>query len=68
MSDIYAYVTTYCNRAHRMSDGKPIEHECRIIPPRALKLEREGDFSGAIQVLQLERKPRYMMRGIKRVK
>jgi hypothetical protein len=48
---IYAYVTSYCNHAHRMSDGKPIKHECRIIPPRALKLEREGDIRGAIDVL-----------------
>jgi hypothetical protein len=35
------YVTTFCNFAHRLSDGKPIEHECYIIPPKLLRTEME---------------------------
>lgn len=52
MREIYAYVSSYCNHPHRMADGKPIKHECYIIPPLALKREREGDVSGAIMVMQ----------------
>ncbi len=60
----YFYVTTYCNFAHRLADGKPIRHECRIIPPKALELERAGDTAGAIAVLQ-SAAPRMMRRGTK---
>lgn len=39
------YVTSFCNHAHRLSDGKPINHECYIIPPRLLKMEMNcGDW------------------------
>ena len=38
------YCTTFCNRAHRLSDGKPVAHECYILNPKALQLEREGQF------------------------
>ncbi len=33
------YVTTFCNFPHRLRDGKPIGHECYIIPPSLLRLE-----------------------------
>lgn len=49
------YVTTYCNKAHRLSDGKPVGHECYILPPEALRLEREGKFDEAIEILQKAR-------------
>lgn len=45
------YVTTYCNMAHRVSDGVPIDHMCAIIPPAALAAEMEGDYAKAIQLL-----------------
>jgi hypothetical protein len=45
------YVSTYCNHAHRLSDGKPVEHECRIIPPKALEAELAGDYELAIAIL-----------------
>lgn len=41
------YVSSYCNFPHRVSDGRPIEHECRIIPPLALWAERDGDYEAA---------------------
>ena len=45
------YCSTYCNQAHRVSDGKPIGHECRILPVKALHAEMEGDYETAISIL-----------------
>lgn len=47
-----SYVTTYCNHAHRLSDGAPIAHECYVLPPAALAAERDGDTDKAISILQ----------------
>jgi hypothetical protein len=39
------FVTSYCNAAHRLEDGKPVKHGCYVIPPELLKLERDSrDF------------------------
>jgi len=46
------YVTSYCNFPHRVRDGKPIEHECGIIPPAALAAEMAGDMQLAIELIQ----------------
>jgi len=35
------YVTTFCNFAHCTKTGKPINHECYVIPPRLLRAEME---------------------------
>ncbi len=45
------YVTTFCNFAHRLKDGKPLNHECYVLPPRALRLEWFGRFEEAIELL-----------------
>lgn len=58
------YCTSYCNKGHRLSDGKPVEHECRIIPPAALRAEMEGRFEEAIEILETT-PSRYMKRGVK---
>jgi hypothetical protein len=60
----YAYVSTYCNFAHRCKDGKPIQHECRIIPPKALEAEMNDDISLAIEILSTT-PARIMRRGVK---
>lgn len=60
----HAYVTTYCNKAHRVKDGKPIAHECRIIPPKALQAEMAGDIDTAIEILQAS-PTRMMRRGVR---
>lgn len=57
------YVTTYCNKAHRLADGKPIEHECHVLPPEVLHLEREGKIEEALAVLQ-QAKPLRVSRGV----
>lgn len=36
------YVSTMCNFAHRLSDGKPVNHECYVIPPKLLQAESDG--------------------------
>lgn len=46
------YVTTFCNCAHRVSDGKPVNHACYIIPPAALEAERSGDTKKAIGLIE----------------
>jgi len=61
-SNIYA--TTYCNQGHRTSDGKPVGHECYVLPPRALELEMAGDYEGAQHEIQA-RKPLAVHRGVK---
>ena len=45
------YVTTFCNFAHRVSDGEPIDHECYVLPPEAIKAEMEGDYDKANEIL-----------------
>lgn len=47
-----SYVTTFCNFAHRMRDGRPIGHECGVIPPAALVAESDGDFRLACELIQ----------------
>ena len=58
------YVTTFCNHAHRIRDGKPIAHECEILPPEALRAEIDEDFERALEIMS-NRKKRYMRRGVK---
>ena len=59
-----SYVSTYCNFAHRKADGKPINHECRIIPPAALAAEMADDFPKAIEIMR-STPARWMRRGVK---
>lgn len=49
------YCTTYCNFGHYVKTGRPVGHECRIIPPKALKAEMEGDYNTAIEILSSTR-------------
>lgn len=41
------FVTSFCNFPHRLSDGKPINHECFVLDPKGLAAERAGDFMQA---------------------
>jgi hypothetical protein len=43
--------TAFCNKGHRMEDGMPVDHECYVLPPRALQLEREGKLEEAQNLL-----------------
>lgn len=55
------YTSTYCNQGHYMDTGRPIGHECRIIPPAALRAERDGDFEKAIEIMNAS--PKVVVRG-----
>ena len=60
-----AYVTTYCNFAHKLDTGKPIGHECRIIPPTALDAERQGDYERAMQILERDNRVNYFLHPLR---
>lgn len=59
------YCTTYCNKSHRLSDGKPVNHECFVLPPAALQAEREGDYGKANALIQAARPMQTMRRGVR---
>ena len=46
------FLTSFCNFPHRLSDGKPINHECLILDPQGLEAERAGDFVTACSLLR----------------
>ena len=58
MSDFY--VTTFCNFAHSTKTGRPIGHECYILDPKKLQLEREGRFD---EIDDVRRSPLEVVRG-----
>ncbi len=43
-------VTTFCNRAHLL-DGRPLDHECFVLPPEALRAEDAEDYQSACDLL-----------------
>jgi len=59
-----SYVTTYCNFAHRVEDGEPLNHECFVLPPAAVAAERNGDFPLAL-ALRSAGKPFRHSNGVK---
>lgn len=61
------YCTTYCNFGHRLSDGKPLWHECYILPPKALAAEKAGNAEEATQLIELA-KPLKTHRGVRSVR
>jgi hypothetical protein len=46
------YVTSFCNFAHSLKTGRPIGHECYILPPKGLQAERDGRIDDAIELFQ----------------
>lgn len=46
-------VSNYCGKAHRLVDGEPVAHRCRVIPPEGLKAEVEGDIETYIKNLEI---------------
>jgi hypothetical protein len=41
------YCTSFCNHGHQLSNGHPVNHECYILKPEALSLERRGMIEAA---------------------
>jgi hypothetical protein len=59
-NDKPTYVTSFCNFPHYVETGRPIGHECYIIPPRCIKAER--DLSDWDEILAIW-KPFYDNKG-----
>lgn len=57
-----SFTTVYCQKPHRLSDGEPVGHRCRIIPPEGLAAERAGDVETFLDAL--ERRPFVFSDGI----
>jgi len=43
--------TAFCGRSHRLQDGLPLPHQCRVLPAEALRAELEGDLESARRIL-----------------
>jgi hypothetical protein len=50
------YCTSFCNQGHDLQTGRPINHECIVLPPKALQAERDGDFNKAIEIIEAQRR------------
>lgn len=61
------YATTFCNMGHLTSNGKPVGHECHVIPPAALAAEMSDDVPRAIELMDAARRlgKMRMHRGVK---
>ena len=59
---LWSYCTSFCNHPHRRLTGKPVGHECYVLPPAALEAESDGNFDLAIEVLNAA-KPMRVHRG-----
>lgn len=43
--------TSYCNQAHHLRTGRPVGHECYVLPPSALAAEQAGDLDLASRIM-----------------
>lgn len=60
--EVRVYCTSYCNNGHRLEDGVPVDHECRVLPPKALEAERQEDIDTWMKVM--ERLPIKLHKGV----
>ena len=44
--------TIYCGKPHRLVDGAPIGHSCRLLDPEFLTAEHDTDYLRAASILQ----------------
>ena len=58
------FCTTYCNHGHVLETGKPVEHECYVLPPEALLAEQQADFERAAMLISMA-KPLQIHRGLR---
>lgn len=59
------YCTSYCNKGHIVEDGRPVKHECYVLPAAALKAEMSGDFRSAQGAIEAA-KPLRLHKGVRR--
>ena len=58
-----AFVTSFCNFPHSLKTGRPIGHECYILPVKGLWAERDGRFDEAQNIFAEQRGSRVAVRG-----
>ena len=61
---VTTYLTMYCGKHHRLSDGAPVDHSCRVLDPEYLQAERHHHYERAVAILQ--RMPIDLHRGVRR--
>ena len=44
------YCTSFCNHGHRLSNGHPVNHECYVLVPESLALEKAGKVDEAVKL------------------
>jgi hypothetical protein len=44
-------LTPYCRKPHRLADGVPLAHACRVLPREAICAVVAGDYDRAIRLL-----------------
>lgn len=44
----------YCNHFHRLSDGVPINHKCRVLSPGFLQAEKTNDLEGMLAYFEAD--------------
>ncbi len=52
------YVSTFCNFAHALHDGVPLNHECYVFDPKQLQAEARGE-----RINRIVKEPRRIHRG-----
>lgn len=52
------FLTSFCGFRHRLSDGKPVDHVCYVIPAEALHAEKAGDLDRFVRILYAWKKRR----------
>ncbi len=40
-SETGVYLTSFCNQGHEIRTGKPVEHECYVLVPAAIRAEMD---------------------------
>lgn len=55
------YASTFCNRGHYVATGRPVKHECIVIPLAALKAEMEGDYTKANEIMSKRPRGRFCL-------
>lgn len=59
------YVTTFCNFAHWLDNGRPIGHECYVLPPKDLGRERDAKDGDDLSDLYTKKGPIVIGRPLK---
>jgi hypothetical protein len=46
------YCTSFCNFGHDLDSGRPVGHECYVLPVAALRAEHDGNTDEAIRIIK----------------